>query len=65
MTKWEYKVIEFDTYGVMGGLIDINKVEERINELGKLGWELVSAYSTVGSNSARKVIYNFKKESEF
>ena len=65
MTKWEYKVIEFDAYGVMGGLINTNKVEERINELGKLGWELVSAYSTVGSTSARKVIYNFKKESEF
>lgn len=65
MAKWEYKVIEFDTYGVMGGLIDTNRIEERINELGKLGWGLVSAYSAVGSTSARKVICNFKKESKF
>ncbi|MCD6446632.1 MAG: DUF4177 domain-containing protein [Candidatus Marinimicrobia bacterium] len=65
MTKWEYKVIEFDSTGIMGGLVDTKNVENQLNELGKLGWGLVSAYSTVGSGTARKVIYNLKKESEF
>ena len=65
MTKWEYKVVEFDTYGVMGGLVNTEEVEKQINELGKDGWELVAAYSTVGSTSSRKVIYNFKRESQF
>ena len=66
MTKWEYKVIEFDSRGAMGGLIDQEKMELKLNELGKDGWELITAYSTnQGYGSSRKLVYTLKRESQF
>ena len=66
MTKWEYKVIEFDARGAMGGLIDQEKMELKLNELGKDGWELVTSYSTnQGYGSSRKLVYTLKRESQF
>ena len=66
MTKWEYRVIEFDSHGMMGGLVDCEKIELKLNELGKDGWELVSSYPTQqGYGSSRKLIYTLKRESQF
>ncbi|MEA2077524.1 MAG: DUF4177 domain-containing protein [Candidatus Marinimicrobia bacterium] len=46
--------------------MNITEVETRLNELGKLGWELVGSYSTnFGYGSTRKLVYTLKKESEF
>jgi hypothetical protein len=66
MVKWEYKVVEFASGGFMGGGINIQDVETRLNELGKLGWELVTSYSTnAGYGATRKLVYTLKKESQF
>ncbi|MCF7833366.1 MAG: DUF4177 domain-containing protein [Candidatus Marinimicrobia bacterium] len=65
MTKWEYMVLEFDPYGVMGGLVDTDEIQQKLNELGKDGWELVSAFATASANSSRKMIYNLKRASQF
>jgi hypothetical protein len=66
MTKWEYKVVEFDARGALGGLIDQEKMELKLNELGREGWELVTSYSTQqGYGSSRKLVYTFKRESQF
>jgi hypothetical protein len=66
MVKWEYKVVEFNSGGFMGGQINTQEIESRLNELGKLGWELVTSYSTnAGYGSTRKVVYTLKKESQF
>ena len=35
MTKWEYRVIEFDTHGIMSGLVDCKKIEPKLNELSR------------------------------
>jgi len=51
--KWEYKVIETgkDTKGLLKGLYSQGKKLEdnALNELGKEGWELVSAVAVGGS----------------
>jgi len=36
MTKWGYKVVDFEAGGVLGGRVNIREVETRLNELGKL-----------------------------
>lgn len=44
MTTWEYKVIEYGYEGNGIDSIDISNcaiVQEQINKLGSLGWELV------------------------
>lgn len=65
MTKWEYKVVSFETFGLLGGLIETKEIEETLNDLGKEGWELISAYATVGGSSSRRAIYNLKRASQF
>ncbi|MCK5817455.1 MAG: DUF4177 domain-containing protein [Candidatus Marinimicrobia bacterium] len=66
MKKWDYKVVEFGSGGFLGGNINTQKVETQLNELGKLGWELVTSYSTnAGYGATKKLVYTLKKPSEF
>ena len=46
--KWEYKVLSFEATGFWkgGGIIDKDKFESTLNELGSDGWELVNAFDT-------------------
>lgn len=51
MAKWEYLVIE--AYTSTRGAVDYYITEERLDEKGKEGWELVSVLgNTVGITSA-------------
>lgn len=66
MEKWEYKVVDFQSGGFMGGLLNTAEIEAKLNELGKDGWELVSSYSTnAGYGATRKLVYTLKKETIF
>ena len=66
MKKREYKVLEFGSGGMMGGLVATAEIEKRLNELGKQGWELVTSFSTnAGYGATRKLVFTLKKESEF
>ena len=65
MKKWIYKVIEFNTTGLMGGVVNTNYIESRLNELGEFGWEVVSGHTTAQDfGSSRRVIYTLKKEGD-
>lgn len=45
--KWEYKTIKFGVVGFFKGVdFDENEVSEYMNKLGRVGWELVSAFDT-------------------
>ena len=60
--KWEYKTIELATTGFSGGRLNERLLDERMNELGEEGWELVSAFDTNQSYGAsRDVVAVFKR----
>ncbi|WP_438432644.1 DUF4177 domain-containing protein [Gorillibacterium sp. sgz500922] len=60
--RWEYKSIHLKTGGVMGGLLDKDEFEERLNALGHEGWELVSVFDTnQGYGATRQVVAVFKR----
>jgi hypothetical protein len=46
MTYWEYHTEEFEAKGFMGGILDVNEFQNRLNALGKEGWELVNCFDT-------------------
>ena len=47
MMKWEYMTLVLAAKGFwLGGSIDGEKLNERLNELGEEGWELVSMFDT-------------------
>ncbi len=63
MEHFEYKVVVYDTKGMLGGIVESNQLEDQLNLLGKDGWELVSCTSTSQSyGSSRSVICIFKRK---
>jgi hypothetical protein len=62
MTTWEYKTIQVKTHGALGGLVDIDDFDSKLNELGQLGWELVTSTTvTQDLGSARRILAIFKR----
>jgi len=45
--KWEYMTLMLRAHGVFfGGSIDGQTLTDKLNQLGKEGWELVSVFDT-------------------
>lgn len=62
MTYWEYRTEQFETKGLMGGKLEINAFQDKLNQLGKEGWELVSCFDTnMTDGQSRYVIAVFKR----
>lgn len=55
--KWEYRIINLKAKGVTN-LVLSKEDEVKLNELGKVGWELVTAAPTV---NGRTICCIFKK----
>lgn len=65
MEKYEYKVITYDTKGLLGGSVEVNQLENQLNVLGYDGWELVSSFSTAQSyGSSKSIVCVFKRVKE-
>ena len=64
MKYFEYKTIKLGTTGwFVGGNLDERKLDDYMNNLGREGWELVSAFDTNQNYGASKdVIAIFKRE---
>lgn len=62
MTYWEYRTEQFETKGFMGGKLEVNAFQDKLNQLGKEGWELVSCFDTnMTDGQSRYVIAVFKR----
>jgi hypothetical protein len=63
MDLWEYKTIQFETKGFMGGILDLESFESDLNDLGKEGWELINCFDTnMSQGQSRYVIAVFKRK---
>lgn len=60
--KYEYHTYVYNTGGFQGGKVDAYELETEINQLGNLGWELVSSVSTnQGDGYTRSIVCIFKR----
>ena len=63
MEKFEDFTLVYDTDGIMGGKVDANDFQNKLNKLGLEGWELVSSVSTnQGNGFTRSIVSIFKKK---
>ena len=44
--QWEYKTVKLKAKGFFSKKLDENEFESYMNELGREGWELVTAFDT-------------------
>jgi len=62
LVKWEYKIIKTSAKGMLGGKVDQGSLETNMNEMGREGWELVSAFDTSQElGKTRDVLLLFKR----
>lgn len=63
MKKYEYKTISMEATGFMGGQVDVQELDERLNAYGMDGWELIGMVSSNQSyGSTRFILVTFKRE---
>ncbi|WP_283609660.1 DUF4177 domain-containing protein [Faecalispora anaeroviscerum] len=63
MDRFEYKTLFTDAKGFLGGKVDENEFQRKLNEFGAQGWELVSSVSANQSyGSTRWIISTFKRK---
>jgi hypothetical protein len=64
MTQWEYKTLVIELKTSFWGSVDFpqQELEPRLNDLGRDGWELVSAEtSTVYQGQSNRLLMVFKR----
>ena len=64
MRTWEYITLKLGTTGwLVGGKFDADALNLRLNELGRQGWEMVSAFDTnMHDGRTRDVVVILKRE---
>jgi Domain of unknown function (DUF4177) len=65
MTKFEYKVIEIKSNSIWSAEITPEVIEQKINEMGQDGWELVSTLSKAMTGSINGITCIFKRPASF
>lgn len=62
--KWEYMTVVADARsGFLGGKFDAQALTNRLNELGREGWELVTAVDTnMYSGQSRDLVLLLKRQ---
>ena len=63
MERWAYKTVKMETKGMLGGVVDTDKFDTMLNELGAQGWNLVSVFDTnmAAQGATREVVAVFKR----
>jgi hypothetical protein len=59
--KWGYKILHTDAKGFLGSkVVDEPGLEQKLNQLGEKGWELVTVQQLTGSSTT---VHVFKRAS--
>ncbi len=65
MEKWEYTSFKVEPKGLMGGILETEDFNNKLNRLGEQGWELVSCFTTsAGQGYSREAIAVFKRRKQ-
>jgi len=59
--KWEYKTINYEKRSFFSGKIDRAELNEKLNDIGREGWELVSISGSSGWGAAAGILAVFKR----
>lgn len=63
MKKFEYRVLDVTAGGFWGGKIDGQELTNKLNELGREGWEVISATDTdIYGGGTKGLIIVLKRE---
>ena len=65
MTKFEYKVVEIKLKSMWTSEIAPETIEQKINEVGSEGWELISALSKETTGMIIGITFIFKRPATF
>lgn len=61
-SPWEYKTIDYRQSSFFSGAVKVEPLEAQLNELGRMGWELVNAVPNHQFNVARGMILILKRQ---
>jgi hypothetical protein len=63
MKKFEYRILDVKAGGFWGGRVDEQALTNKLNELGREGWELVSTVDTeIYGGGSRGLLLMLKRE---
>ena len=63
MKKFEYKVLDVIAKGFFGGKVDFQALNEKLDELGEEGWEVVGMEDTnMYEGASRSMVVILKRE---
>ena len=60
MKKFEYRILNAES-GFFNGL-DYKQLNEKLNQLGILGWEVVSTVGVATASQATELVFTLKRE---
>ena len=62
MARWEYWTLKLDATGFWGGKVDEGELDRLLNDAGRQGWELVTAFDTNQSDGQTlHMLFTFKR----
>lgn len=61
MTRWEYKSVSLKCPGFFKSKLDNEDLEQLLNSLGKLGWELVHVVPLLGNGYTQSITAILKR----
>jgi hypothetical protein len=60
--QWEYKTVDYKQTSFFSGAVKVEPLEIQLNELGRMGWELVSAVPNHQINVAKGLVLVLKRK---
>ncbi len=63
MKKFEYRILDVAAGGFWGGKIDAQALTDKLNELGREGWEVISMVDTdIYGGGTKGLLVTLKRE---